>query len=485
MRLDMNNNQRIESGTIVLLSMIVIFAMSAVALSLAQTVLSQYKGAKQQLYTENAVTAAEAGISAAIAQLNSNPSFTTFSAGDQNLYSDANRGKATYNVSITTSGDSRIITSTGKSYRTTDNTQLVKTKVIRVVVAIQRDKISNSMIFGSGGVYLSQNSGLPKGNIYIRGQLSMEQGAFIGTSSLSANLDLANVGCGTTNWPEPCGTSNPPIKMLQSTPGSIYGTVCAKDQPIPTNGVYPGPTGSGLVPNCSPRVSAAPTFNKKAFVQSISTTPTNPSTFTCDFWTPTRTIPAGTRISGNLTISNGCTVYVAGDAYITGSLTINPGGLLRVADSVGTVRPTLVINQGISFTANSGTTNIILPNSSGTPMFMIVFGSTNTTCSANETIPSDTVQTCLTPSEARQTATPAAYGPSGGSVVANFTGAIFYAYYGGVSFSAGVTAQFYAIGTQGAWLGANTQFTTIGDDAPFANILSFPNYQIADYQQIY
>lgn len=464
--------------------MIIMFTMSVIGLSLAQTVLTQYGTTKQQLHAENAITAAEAGISATLARLNEDPNYTGYSA-EQNVYSDPQRGKATFSTTVVQNGDDRTITSTGKVYKTTDNSQLAKTRAIRAVAVINRDEIANSLIFGSGGVYLSQSAGLPQGDIYIRGQVQMDRYSFIGSASTSVNLDIANVGCGTSNWPQPCGASSPPIRMLNSITGSIYGTVCAKDQPSPTAGIYPGPTGTGLTEGCEPRVSAAPTFNKRAFVQSISATPSNPSNFTCNFWTPTRTIPAGTRINGNLNIAGGCTVYLAGDTFITGSLSISPGGVLRVADSVGTIRPTMVINHGISFTAGAGTNNIILQNSQGTPMFMLVFGSTNTTCSASETIPSDTVQTCLTPAEARASATPAAYGGGGGSVIANFTGAIFYGYYGSISFSSNVTAQFYALGTQGAWLGSGTQFTTVAEDAPFGNILSFPNYQVADYQQLY
>lgn len=463
--------------------MIIMFTMSVIGLSLAQTVLMQYGTTKQQLYAENAVAAAEAGISATLARLNTDPNYSGYST-EQNLYSDPQRGKATYSTTITQSGDNRTITSTGRAYKTTDNSQLAKTRAIRVVAVINRDEIANSLIIGSGGVYMSQNSGLPSGDIYIRGQAQMERYSFMGSTTTSVNLNIANVGCGTSNWPQPCGTSSPPIRMLNSITGSIYGTVCAKDQPNPTAGIYTGPSGTGLTDGCEPRVSAAPTFNKKAFVQSVSTTPTNPNNFVCDFWNPTRTIPAGTRVSGNLTIPAGCTLYIAGDVFITGNFVINAGAVVRVADSVGSIRPTVVVNQGIGFYANGGMNNIILRNNVGTPMFIIAFGSTNTTCSANENIPSDTVHTCLTPTEARLSAAPAAFG-GGTSLTANFTGAILYLYYGSLSFSANAIAQFYAFGAQGAWLGAGTQFTTIAEDAPFGNILSFPNYQVADYQQLY
>lgn len=474
-----------ESGALMVLAIIVIFVMSAIGLALAQTVFVQYQTSRQQLYTENAVTAAEAGISATIAQLNQNVPVPGYST-EQILYSDADRGRATYSVTVTpiAGSDNKILMSTGKSYRMADGTQLVKTKRIRAVVALQRDDINDSLIFGSGGVYLSQGAGFPKGDVYVRGQLQMERDSFVGSTTQSVNLTLANVGCGTSNWPQPCAASDAPIKRLSTPIGPIYGTVCAKDQPSPTAGIFPGPSGSGLIANCAPRISVAPTFNKKAFIQSM-TSASNASNFACSwFGANSRTIPAGTRVNGNLVVPGGCTLYIAGNAYVTGSFTIQPGGVVRVADSVGTTKPTLVVNQGLSFTANAGTVDLFLQNSSGTPMFLITFGSTNTVCSAREDVPSETVQTCLTPAEAKLSATPTPYGGFG-TVVANATGAIFYGYYGGMSLSPNVTWQSYAIGVQGMWLGANSRVTTVSDDAPFKDVLFYSTYQMVDYQQLY
>jgi hypothetical protein len=472
----------IESGSILILSLIIIFAMTAIGLSVAQTVATQYTSNKQQLNVENAIGAAEAGVSATLAQTT-----PTGYASEQTLYSDAQRGKATYTVGVSTdSNGNKILTSTGKVYRLTTDTLPTNTKVIRVVAAIKNEKITNSLIFGSGNLYLSQGAGFPYGDVYIRGQLSMEQNAAIGSNTQSANVNIANMSCGnSSNWPQVCGASNPPIKMLNATPGSIYGTVCATNQTSST-GIYPGPSGSGLVAGCSPRVSAAPSFNKKAFTQSVSATGTDPSVFQCSFFTSTITIPAGTRINGDLSISaffGPCTVYIAGDVYITGNLTINPGVVVRVADSAGTVKPTVVVNKGLGFFVNGGNNDVFLPNSSGTPLFLIIFWSTNMTCSTDPNIPSDTVSTCLSPSEAQASAAYSQF--SGSPATVNATGVILYAYYTSFSMSNDVAAQFYGFGAQGGWLGPRSQITTTATDAPFGSILAYPTYRIVDYQQIY
>lgn len=484
-----------ESGTILILSMIVIFAMASIGFSLAQTVATQYTSQKQRLYAENATTAAEAGVSAAIAQLNKNPDFTNFSS-PQAFYSNSDQGYATYEVTITNgTNNQKAIVSTGKTYKTTDNSQLANTKKVRAVAGLKREIITNSLIFGSGGLTMLQNAGLPRGDIYIRGQLRMEQNAFIGSTTESTNLSLANVGCDpVASWPQPCGAASPPVRMVNSTPGSIYGTVCATNQ-TQDSYIYPGPTGSGLIDDCESRITAAPTFNKKAFVESIGSSGVPASTYQCPFFGGSVIIPANIRLTGDLVLSSGigtCTVYITGNIYITGKLEIGTASgsnvIVRIADSVGTVKPIIVANReiGVRFITNGS--NPVRRNSSGTPGFFISFWATNNSCSLSETIPSDTVQTCLTPAEAKASATPSVTTMSNGasSYTFDFTGMIYYAYYATFSISGtNVTVVLYAIGAQGGGMDRNTRFDTVATDAPFGDILAIPTYKVVDYRQSY
>jgi hypothetical protein len=469
---------------VLILSMVVVLAFSIIGLSLAQTISAQYASYKQRLYVENAVSAAEAGISASLSQLNKDSSFSGFST-EQDLYSDSTRGRATYTVTVTTDANlNKILLATGKSYKLQGDTLAANTKQIRAVGVLKRKKIANSVIIGSGGMYMDQNAKINKGNVYIRGQLSMQSGTSIGSASTPVTMSIANIGCGTTgsgsNWPQPCGASSPPIKML-GTGGSIYGTVCATNQTSST-----GIIGT-LTPGCVSDVTAAPTFNKKAFVQGINNSGglvVNSNTQSCGNG-GTYTIPANTKFVGDLTFSSvfsTCDITIEGDIYVTGSLYLGSNVTLRVSGNLGTTRPTIVVNNGLSIASQSVK---MVANSVGTPMFLLTFASGNTSCSTSETIPSDTQQGCLSNDDARIAASPGTPATTAGSGTIDLSGAVLYAYYGSfVIQSTNLTWSFYAFGSQGTYIAPGSQITTVSDDAPFGDLLYIPKYQLIQYKQL-
>lgn len=477
-----------ESGVVLIACLVIVLVFSAIGLAIAQTIGAQYVSYHKRLFVENALSAADAGLSATIAQLNKDAAFGGF-AGEQELYSTADRGKATYTTSVSTdSGQNKIIIATGKTYRSQSDTTASNTKQVRAVALLKREKISNSVIFGSGGIYMGQNSRINKGNVYIRGQiLGMESGTAIGTVSLPVTMNIANVGCGTTgpssNWPQPCGAASPPIKMVGAG-GTIYGTVCATDQ-VSTAGIVPT---TGLTPNCKSDISSAPTFNKKGFVESINGSGglvVDATTQSCGSG-GNFTIAANTKFVGTLNLSSfwaACNITIEGNIYITGALNLGSNVTLRVSENLGTVRPMIVTNTGVQVSA---ATAKALPNSFGTPMFLIAFGSTSAACSNSETVPSDTQQTCLTNDQARLSANPIPFSVSGGSGTIDMTGMVLYGYYGPfIIQSTNLTWAFYAFGAQGGGFAPGSQLSTVADDAPFGNLLYVPAYQLIDYKQVY
>jgi Tfp pilus assembly protein PilX len=478
-----------ESGFVLIVSFIIVLTFSVIGLSLAQTIAAQYNSYSQRLHVENAVSAAEAGISATIAQLNKNPNFAGYAVNaEQELYSDSSRGRATYTVSVSTDANqNKILVATGKSYRLQSGGTAVNTKQIRAVAALKRERISNSVIIGSGGVYMAQNSNINLGDVYIRGQLSMESGTSIGSVSTPVNLNIANLGCGTTgpssNWPQPCGPSNPPIKMVGAG-GTIYGNVCATDQVLAT-----GITSGSLTPNCVSKITAAPRFNKKAFVEAINNSGglvANGPAQNCGNG-GTYTVPANTKFVGDVNLQSPlgiCTINIEGDVYFTGKLEIGVNVTLKVADSLGTNRPTIVVNQAMGLT---GTNSKILRNSIGTPMFLLTFAVNQTfnSCSASETIPSDTEQTCLTADEARIAATPIPFSYNNGSGTIDYSGAIVYGYYSALVVNlTNVTMSFYAYGGQGLGMAPGSRLSTVAPAEPFGSLLYVPVYRLIEYRQL-
>ena len=116
---------------------------------------------------------------------------------------------------------------------------------------------------------------------------------------------------------------------------------------------------------------------------------------------------------------------------------------------------------------------------------MIDFESTNSTCSKSDTEPSDTVRTCLTNAQAKTSATPSVTGSWPSGLTLNAEGAIVYEYYKAASTAAGVSTSYYGFGAQGLALPALASIAAVGTDAPFSELLSFPQFKIVDYQQVY
>ena len=145
------SNQR---GSLIILSMIVIFAMSSIGLSLAQTIFTQYSSNKQRLFVENAIGAAEAGVSATKQQLDVNSSFTGWNTTNkQVLYNDATRGRADYSTEVTSNADgTKNIISTGYVYRPGDTTAY-NTKRIKAIVKMEMQTMPTPSVYaGPGGL---------------------------------------------------------------------------------------------------------------------------------------------------------------------------------------------------------------------------------------------------------------------------------------------------------------------------------------------
>src|SRR6185312_8316727 len=83
------------------------------------------------------------------------------------------------------------------------------------------------------------------------------------------------------------------------------------------------------------------------------------------------TWPAGTKITGNVTLSNSCTVTVQGDVWITGTLNLSNTTKMIVSNTVDSTQPVIMIDgQGGATFSNS---TQIVSNSSSTGIEFITF----------------------------------------------------------------------------------------------------------------
>jgi len=105
----------------------------------------------------------------------------------------------------------------------------------------------------------------------------------------------------------------------------------------------------------------------------------NDKDYDCSKWKNpvgfTRTWPENIEFTGDVRAASSCDLTITGDVYITGDLTIGGAARIKVADSVGTTRPVVVVDG----TIDVGGSAQLLANSSGTGVQFISFKS-NAAC---------------------------------------------------------------------------------------------------------
>lgn len=372
-----------ERGSLLILTMIIIFAMSAIGLSIAQVTIAQYGSNRQKLYVENAVGAAEAGVSATRQQLEANSGFTGWNTSNkQLLYNDAARGKADYSTEVTSNADgTKTINSTGYAYRPGD-TNPYNTKRIRAIVKAGTKTITTPSVYaGSGGLYISNGAVGPDNNgnvVNVLGKVYMSNHGVIGGSSITGpsgtpTLNVANIACSQSgNYPVACPSNQQPLQL--SGFSRIYANVCATNQvdqytaPFSNEGVFSPGT---LQANCTAPLASMPAFDKQGFVNGMTSTSAGSG---AGCFTGSRTWVANRTYTGSISASLGCNVTVPGEVYITGNLTLD-SSTLRAANGL-TTPPTIVVNGRVTLNSSS-----IAVNNLNVGVRIISFYSNDNSCS--------------------------------------------------------------------------------------------------------
>ncbi len=271
------------------------------------------------------------------------------------------------------------------------------------------------LMAGPGGLKLSATTfmgvSLLGTDFYIKGKVSLDMNSGIGSSTQPANLNVANIACGSgASYPQLC--SDAPITSHFTS--NIYGNVCATSQPT-SSFIHPaGTMNKGLITGCvSPSVDL-PILDKAAFTASMTSTSAG-SSVNCFGGSA---LVASRKYTGDVNTGYGCTLTVNGNAYITGNFYTSA---IKVSESAGKVRPVIVVNGQVALT---GTT--IQPNSYGTAPYIVSFKSSYSTCS------NDPSCTTLTPQQLQDSL---GMFYSGGSAPisllgVNAPGTAFYSYFG-------------------------------------------------------
>jgi len=409
-----------EQGVILVSVLILTGVLMLIGFSLLSAITGQYTLASTDVYTDNALQAAEAGVEQSVAQLNQDDNFAGYPS-PQTLFNNQTQGYGQFITTITSSPDdsnAKILISTGTVYHYGQTSDPVSKRSVKVTV-VGTSSSGYSVYSGPGGLILGGSANITNSQVYVNGTISLSGTAAIGTQSQPLSVDAANIACPTTGgstWPQLC-TSTQPITMAYST--HIYGTVCATGQTStgPHNNISGGNGGAGLQVGCTAPAVSEPTYDRAAQVAAVTTT--EPSTNTdidCTKWVNpvgfVRTWPANLKITGNVNLASSCDLTLTGNVYITGNLTIGGAAKIRVADSLGTTRPVIIVDGTITV----GGSGSMVANSSGTGIEFISFK--NSTGNPAATLSGNDLYT----SQSQTTVT------VGGA--ANLAGFIFDAYWG-------------------------------------------------------
>lgn len=328
---------RPANGFVLVALMIISTFILVLGLVTAQLALSNLQLATAELYRVNTQFAADAGLDSAIGQLNLDSNWSG-SGGEVTLL-DNSVQKTTYSTSVTNTADQYVkyIDVTARSYvpasSTTPRIERKYQVKLRGVAAG-----SFSVVTGVGGLVMSNNSKIVGGNVFVNGTITLDNSAQIGLTSSSVDVKSAHQSCpvpANNSYPIVCGSNEngEPI-TINGSQAKIYGEVKATNQTDGTNMFNPGLT-SG-----SPAPLALPTHDRNALQAAIAHTVTGASV-SCN--NGNQTIPANTKITGNVTISNKCEVTVLGDIWITGNLTFNGSAKIIVGNGIATA-PVIMID---------------------------------------------------------------------------------------------------------------------------------------------
>lgn len=327
---------------------------------------SNYRVSRQDQFHTMSQIAADSGADYAIGQINQNDSYT--GTGETTLHSDSQL-RTTYTEVVTNNdSSSKTITSTGKTYWPASAATPATTVTVKVDLrAVQQGNYS--IVSGQGGLIMSNSSKVVAGDVFINGTISLSNSAQIGLSTNPVNVSVANQVCPIPvdpTYPRLCNTgeNDNPIAIINTA--HIYGDVKANHQSSNAGMSIPGLTASsGVTPQ------PLPSYDRDA--QKAAVTSTISGSLASCSGSETRTWAANTKITGDVTVSNSCQVTVQGNVWITGKLEAQNTTKLKVADSVGTTRPVIMVD-GSGGAAFKNSTQLI-SNASSTGFEIISYWS--------------------------------------------------------------------------------------------------------------
>lgn len=371
-----------QKGQVLITLVIVIPATILIIAAYMSLSVNNYQLARGDQFRSQSQMSADAGADYAIQQINQDDSWAGTS-GEVTLLADSAK-KTTYEATITNVDDSnKTLTVIGRTYFPPNAAEASSTVTLKIDLdAVTSGTGPTSVSTGVGGLVLSNNAKISGGDVVVNGKITLGNNAQIGLSTNSVNVRSAHQSCpvpADASYPQVCGSGNgEPISMGNNA--RIYADVRAKNQTTGTNMSNPGLVAcSGT--DCDPVV--LPTYNRVAQVTAVAVTYASTHANIACGNNGNKSWPANVKVTGNITLGNNCTVTINGDTWLTGNVTMGNNSKFVVADSLGTTRPTIMVDGGNTSGTGGfrfGNNAQIVPNSSNTGVQVVSFWS-NSACS--------------------------------------------------------------------------------------------------------
>lgn len=364
----MNSKKQLskQGSVIVTLLIIMPFLLLIVAQYTQQGINSLFLARVDQ-YRSHAQLASDAGVDLALQEINIDNNWPG-TPGIIELH-NADSIKTSYEVSVTANNaDSKTISSTGRTYKSTNPSVAISSVTIQVDLRAVRAG-AFSVVSGVGGLYLSNSAKIVGGDVFVNGEINLSNSAQIGLTTNSVKVDVAHQNCPNppdATYPRVCGfgENGQPITLNNSS--KIYGTVRANNQTNGSSMLNPGlVAGSGVAAQPLPPHDRA--AQKAAAIPPVA--PYN-GDWSCS--SGNYTWPANLKIAGNVTISNSCKVTVSGDVWITGNLETKNSAQLIVSNTLGGTKPSIMVDGQ---TAQFNNSSKLVSNSSNTGFQVINYWS--------------------------------------------------------------------------------------------------------------
>lgn len=353
-----------ERGSLLLVFIAVIPFLIMMAIYFTQVSLTSYQVARLDQLHSAAQLAADAGADYAVEQFSQDSTWSSTS-GEVTLHNDS-KYKTTYQASISGDSSAKVVSVIGRTYWPKTTT----TPIRQVKIYVDLKPVTGgdfSVVSGTGGLLMSNSAKIVGGDVFVNGEISMENSSQIGLSTKSLKVDVANQRCPSpadSTYPRVCnsGENGQPI-TISGTQARIYGTVTATGQTSGASMSNPGLVGGTVTPK------SLPAYDRAAQKAAVATTISG-STASCS-GSQTKTWAANTKITGNVTVSNNCKVTVEGNVWITGTLSLTNSSQLIVSNTLGSTRPVIMVDGSTG--VDLGNTSSLVPNSSSTGFEIITF----------------------------------------------------------------------------------------------------------------